>query len=70
MLEAEPTPTNIEEFSSGLLHGTVPMFFKSKGIPDNDNTTVQIAVGKTFNLMTWSSATPRMFFLRSTHHGA
>lgn len=56
MLEAEPTPTNLEEFCSGLLHGTVPMFFKSQGIPDNENTTVQIVVGKTFDDLVLSNS--------------
>ncbi|XP_024168643.2 protein disulfide isomerase-like 1-6 [Rosa chinensis] len=35
LLESNPTPSNIEEFCSGLLHGTLSPYFKSQAIPNN-----------------------------------
>lgn len=49
LLESEPTPSKIEAFCSGLLHGTVPTYFKSQAVPDNENATVLTVVGKTFD---------------------
>ncbi|XP_062008374.1 protein disulfide isomerase-like 1-6 [Rosa rugosa] len=49
LLESNPTPSNIEEFCSGLLHGTLSPYFKSQAIPNNANETVHVAVGKTFD---------------------
>ncbi|XP_009338035.2 protein disulfide isomerase-like 1-6 [Pyrus x bretschneideri] len=49
LLESNPSPSNLEEFCSGLLRGTVSPHFKSQPIPDNKNVTVQSIVGKTFD---------------------
>ncbi|BFG24493.1 hypothetical protein CerSpe_107670 [Prunus speciosa] len=49
LLESDPTPSNIKEFCSGLLRGTLSSHFKSKPIPDNTNETVHSIVGKTFD---------------------
>ncbi|KAL6134476.1 hypothetical protein ACLB2K_066707 [Fragaria x ananassa] len=49
LLESNPTPSNIKEFCSGLLHGTLSPYFKSQPIPNNTNETVHVAVGKTFD---------------------
>ncbi|KAK4361895.1 hypothetical protein RND71_017136 [Anisodus tanguticus] len=49
MLESDATPTNIEEFSSGLLSGTVSPYYKSQPIPDNKNMSILSVVGKTFD---------------------
>lgn len=48
LLESDLTPKNLEEFCSGLLHGTLSQHYKSQPIPDNNESTVQIVVGKTF----------------------
>ncbi|XP_074312541.1 protein disulfide isomerase-like 1-6 [Silene latifolia] len=56
LLESEPTPSNIEEFCSGLLDGTVPLYYKSQAIPDNTNASVVVAVGKTLNDLVFSSS--------------
>ncbi|OVA20344.1 Thioredoxin-like fold [Macleaya cordata] len=49
LLESDPTATNLEEFCLGLLHGTLPPYFKSEPIPSNENATVQTVVGRTFD---------------------
>ncbi|KAF3450745.1 hypothetical protein FNV43_RR06834 [Rhamnella rubrinervis] len=49
LLETDPTPSNIEEFCSGLLHGTLTQYYKSQPIPDNKDASIQIIVGKTFD---------------------
>ncbi|OMO54085.1 Thioredoxin-like protein [Corchorus capsularis] len=49
LLQSDPTPTNIEEFCSGLLHGSIATYFKSQPIPDNKNASVLAVVGKTFD---------------------
>ncbi|XVF26757.1 hypothetical protein REPUB_Repub14bG0046000 [Reevesia pubescens] len=48
LLQSNPTPSNIEEFCSGLLHGSISTYFKSQPIPDNKNASVLAVVGKTF----------------------
>lgn len=49
LLESDTTPTNIEDFCSGLLSGTVSPYYKSQPIPDNKNMSVLTVVGKTFD---------------------
>ncbi|MBA0864369.1 hypothetical protein Goshw_002296 [Gossypium schwendimanii] len=49
LLQSDPTPSNIEEFCSGLLHGSISTYFKSQPIPDNNNASVLAVVGKTFD---------------------
>ncbi|KAM1219578.1 hypothetical protein ACFX2G_047631 [Malus domestica] len=49
LLESDPTQSNLEEFCSGLLQGTVSPHFKSQLIPDNKNETVLSVVGKTLD---------------------
>ncbi|KAL5729227.1 protein disulfide-isomerase [Ranunculus cassubicifolius] len=49
LLEKDLTSDNLEEFCSGLLHGTLSQYFKSQPIPDNKEETVQVVVGKTFD---------------------
>ncbi|XP_031277725.1 protein disulfide isomerase-like 1-6 isoform X2 [Pistacia vera] len=49
LLESDPTESNIEEFCSRLLHGTLSPYFKSQPIPDNTDASVKIIVGKTFD---------------------
>ncbi|EOY26799.1 PDI-like 1-6 isoform 1 [Theobroma cacao] len=49
LLQSDPTPSNIEEFCSGLLHGSISTYFKSQPIPDNKNASVLAVVGKTFD---------------------
>ncbi|KAK9690270.1 hypothetical protein RND81_09G117100 [Saponaria officinalis] len=56
LLESEPTANKIEEFCSGLLDGTVPLYYKSQAIPDNTNATVLAAVGKTLDDLVFSSS--------------
>ncbi|KAK8641815.1 hypothetical protein V6N13_011188 [Hibiscus sabdariffa] len=55
LLQSDPTPTNIEEFSSGLLDGSISTYFKSQPIPDNNNASVLAVVGKTFDDLVLSS---------------
>ncbi|KAJ4832071.1 Protein disulfide isomerase-like 1-5 [Turnera subulata] len=61
LLELDPTPSNIEEFCSGLLHGSVSPYFKSQPIPDNTEASIQVVVGKTFDNLVLSS--PKNVFL-------
>ncbi|XVF74578.1 hypothetical protein PTKIN_Ptkin13bG0121000 [Pterospermum kingtungense] len=49
LLQSNPTPSNIEEFCSGLLDGSISTYFKSQPIPDNNNASVLAVVGKTFD---------------------
>ncbi|KAL2928510.1 Protein disulfide isomerase-like 1-6 [Bienertia sinuspersici] len=56
LLESEPTQSKIEEFCSGLLHGAVPLYYKSQGIPNNENASVHVVVGKTFDDLVLSSS--------------
>ncbi|XP_022714984.1 protein disulfide isomerase-like 1-6 [Durio zibethinus] len=49
LLQSNPTPSNIEEFCSGLMHGSISTYFKSQPIPDNKNASVLAVVGKTFD---------------------
>ncbi|KAJ8755926.1 hypothetical protein K2173_024471 [Erythroxylum novogranatense] len=49
LLESDPMPNNIEEFCSGLLVGSQPLYFRSQPIPDNKNASVLTVVGKTFD---------------------
>ncbi|KAG8494733.1 hypothetical protein CXB51_012541 [Gossypium anomalum] len=49
LLQSDPTPSNIEEFCSGLLNGSISIYFKSQAIPDNNNASVLAVVGKTFD---------------------
>ncbi|KAF8407053.1 hypothetical protein HHK36_006178 [Tetracentron sinense] len=59
LLESDLTPSNVEEFCSRLLHGTLSPYFKSEPIPepipDNNGTTIQTIVGRTFNDLVLSS---------------
>ncbi|XP_021736856.1 protein disulfide isomerase-like 1-6 isoform X1 [Chenopodium quinoa] len=56
LLESEPTPSKLDDFCSGLLEGTVPMYYKSQTIPDNENASVHVVVGKTFDDLVLSSS--------------
>lgn len=49
LLESDPTPKKIEEFCSGLFHGTLSPFYKSQPIPDNTDASILTVVGKTFD---------------------
>ncbi|PSS07434.1 Protein disulfide isomerase-like [Actinidia chinensis var. chinensis] len=55
LLESDPTPRKIEEFSLGLLHGTLVPFYKSQPIPDNKEASIKTIVGKTFDDLILSS---------------
>ncbi|GAV64470.1 Thioredoxin domain-containing protein/Thioredoxin_6 domain-containing protein [Cephalotus follicularis] len=55
LLESAPTPSNIEGFCSGLLHGIVSTYYKSQPIPDNKDASIQVIVGKTFDNLVLSS---------------
>ncbi|KAF6176369.1 hypothetical protein GIB67_011158 [Kingdonia uniflora] len=61
LLESDPTQSNIDEFCSRLLHGTLSPYFKSQPIPHNSKTAVQIVVGRTFDELVLSS--PQNVFL-------
>ncbi|XP_022153662.1 protein disulfide isomerase-like 1-6 [Momordica charantia] len=47
LLESDPTPSNIEEFSRGLYDGTLSPYFRSQPIPNNEGASVQVVVGRT-----------------------
>ncbi|RHN75893.1 putative protein disulfide-isomerase [Medicago truncatula] len=49
LLESKPTRSNIEEFCSKLVQGSLLTYFKSQPIPDNTEAIVQVVVGKTFD---------------------
>ncbi|KAL6996475.1 protein disulfide isomerase-like [Sarracenia purpurea var. burkii] len=55
LLESDPTPSKIEEFCWGLLHGTLAPYYKSQPIPDNKEASIQTIVGKTFDDLILSS---------------
>lgn len=55
LLESDPTPSKVEEFCMGLLHGSLSPYFKSQPIPDNKEASIQIIVGKTFDDLVLSS---------------
>ncbi|KAL3528739.1 hypothetical protein ACH5RR_008061 [Cinchona calisaya] len=57
LLESDPAPAKIEEFCSGLFHGTLSPFYKSQPIPDNKDANVLTVVGKTFNDLVLRSST-------------
>lgn len=56
LLESDPTPARIEEFSSGLFKGILPPFYKSQAIPDNKGADILTVVGKTFEDLVLSSS--------------
>ncbi|GAU10998.1 hypothetical protein TSUD_112920 [Trifolium subterraneum] len=49
LLESKPTRSNIEEFCSNLVQGSLSPYFKSQPIPDNAEANVHVIVGKTFD---------------------
>ncbi|CAN8259157.1 unnamed protein product [Cochlearia groenlandica] len=55
LLESDPSPSNIEEFCSGLAHGTVSQYYKSEPIPINQNGSVVAVVGRTFDELVLNS---------------
>ncbi|XP_010479733.1 PREDICTED: protein disulfide isomerase-like 1-5 [Camelina sativa] len=55
LLESDATPNNIEEFCSGLAHGTVSRYYRSEPIPDNENASIVTVVGKTFDELVLNS---------------
>lgn len=55
LLESDPTPAKIEEFCSGILHGTLSPFYKSQPIPDKKEALILTIVGKTFDDLVLSS---------------
>uniref|UniRef100_A0A5B7BPT5 protein disulfide-isomerase n=1 Tax=Davidia involucrata TaxID=16924 RepID=A0A5B7BPT5_DAVIN len=56
LLESDPTPSKIEEFCLGLLHGTLAPYYKSQPMPDNKEASIQTIVGKTFDDLVLSSS--------------
>ncbi|XP_047316959.1 protein disulfide isomerase-like 1-6 [Impatiens glandulifera] len=57
LLEADPTPSEIEEFCARLAKGTQPHYYKSQPIPSNEGETenIHVIVGKTFTELVLSS---------------
>ncbi|XP_042433571.1 protein disulfide isomerase-like 1-5 [Zingiber officinale] len=55
LLEADLARDNLEEFCSGLLHGTLRPYFKSEPIP-NEKGMIEKVVGKTFSASVLESA--------------
>lgn len=49
LLESDLTSTNIEEFCSRLLDGSLSPYYKSQPVPDNKDASIQIIVGRTFD---------------------
>lgn len=49
LLESKPTQSNIEEFCTNLVQGSLSPYFKSQPIPDNTEASVHVIVGKTFD---------------------
>ncbi|XP_065867689.1 protein disulfide isomerase-like 1-6 isoform X2 [Euphorbia lathyris] len=49
LLESDLTSSNIENFCSRLLQGSLSPYYKSQPIPDNKEASIQIIVGKTFD---------------------
>lgn len=61
LLETDPTPANIEDFSSKFLQGSLSPYFKSQPVPDNKEASIQVVVGKTFDDIVLNS--PKNVFL-------
>ncbi|XP_068648647.1 protein disulfide isomerase-like 1-5 [Aristolochia californica] len=55
LLELAPTPSNLEEFCSKLLQGTLPSYYKSDPIPDTKGI-VKAVVGRTFDVLVLNSS--------------
>ncbi|XP_002516034.2 protein disulfide isomerase-like 1-6 [Ricinus communis] len=55
LLELDPAPSNIEDFCSRLLHGSLSTYYKSQPVPDNKEASIQVIVGKTFDDLVLSS---------------
>ncbi|KAL0696665.1 hypothetical protein Bca4012_063845 [Brassica carinata] len=55
LLESDPSPSNIEDFCSGLADGTVPQYYRSEPVPDNENASIVTVVGKTFDELVLNS---------------
>ncbi|CAG7867962.1 unnamed protein product [Brassica rapa] len=55
LLESDPSPTNIEDFCSGLADGTIPQYYRSEPVPDNENASIVTVVGKTFDELVLNS---------------
>ncbi|KAJ6838158.1 protein disulfide isomerase-like 1-5 [Iris pallida] len=50
LLESDPTPSNLDKFCSGMLHGTLSPYFKSEPKPNPDaDGMIQKVVGRTFD---------------------
>ncbi|KAI6690043.1 hypothetical protein NL676_026871 [Syzygium grande] len=61
MLETDPTPANIEDFSSKFVQGSLSPYFKSQSVPDNKEASIQVVVGKIFDDIVLNS--PKNVFL-------
>ncbi|XP_030525510.2 protein disulfide isomerase-like 1-6 isoform X3 [Rhodamnia argentea] len=61
LLETDPTPANIEDFSSKFLQGSLSPYFKSQPVPDSKEASIQVVVGKTFDDIVLNS--PKTVFL-------
>ncbi|KAI0524329.1 hypothetical protein KFK09_003695 [Dendrobium nobile] len=55
LMDSDITTKNLEEFCSGLLHGTLSPFFKSEPIP-NQSEIIEKVVGRTFDSSILESA--------------
>ncbi|XP_010915826.1 protein disulfide isomerase-like 1-5 [Elaeis guineensis] len=55
LLESDLTQSNLEEFCSGLLHGTLSPYFKSEPKPD-EGGLIEKVVGRTFDASVLDSA--------------
>uniref|UniRef100_A0A1J3I4V9 protein disulfide-isomerase n=1 Tax=Noccaea caerulescens TaxID=107243 RepID=A0A1J3I4V9_NOCCA len=55
LLESDPSPSNIEDFCSGLADGTVSRYYRSEPVPDNENASVVTVVGKTLDELVFNS---------------
>ncbi|KAF3521757.1 hypothetical protein F2Q69_00046812 [Brassica cretica] len=55
LLESDPSPSNIEKFCSGLADGTIPQYYRSEPVPDNENASIVTVVGKTFDELVLNS---------------
>lgn len=55
LLEADPTPSNIQEFCFGLFQSSLIPYYKSQPIPENKNESVLTVVGKTFDVLVLNS---------------
>ncbi|WOL02174.1 protein disulfide isomerase-like 1-5 [Canna indica] len=54
LLESDLTRNTLEEFCNGLLHGTLPPYFKSEPIP-NEKGMIEKVVGRTFDALVLDS---------------